>query len=122
MGIAPELRGLIFDHALSLLHIDSQWPEFPIFARDPEAFALLYVNRECFNMAKDALRRNIFCVLLKVHASTEDPNEDIVRELLKDVANVIRRNIADIVGPPALEVNVFLHAETVDTGSLRPRC
>lgn len=117
LGIAPELRGLIFDYALSLPYIDSQWPEFPISARDPEAFALLYVNRECFHMAKDALRRNNFFVLLKVHASTKDPNEDIVRTLRQDIVNVIPRNVADILHRPVLEVNIFLHAETVDTSS-----
>lgn len=111
-GIAPELRALIFDHVLSLPKIHWQLPNPQVSALGAEAFALLSINHDTFDLAKKALQRNNFLVLFKVHASISNPMERVVQALLRDIKTVVPRNVADMIDQPALEANVFLKTET----------
>lgn len=110
-GIAPELRGLIFDHVLSLPWLAPEWPNPRVLPLHPESFALLSVNRDSFNLAKEALRRKNFFILFKVHGQASEPLEDALRQLLEGIELIVPRNVAEIMDPPALEVNIFLHEE-----------
>lgn len=113
-GIAPELRGLIFDHLFTLPDTPLEWPDpcarltYYVVDKNTSVFSALSVNKDCRALGLAALRRNNFFILVKIHGWGVEEMDMFLSRYLADIEPSIPDDIATLIDNTAAEVHIVL--------------